>query len=80
SKALLERIVHIHTDKGGQSQQTREAAERLERMTVEQASGFILLATMAESHVLATIDEYYPLAKAELEAHEQIAHNRIAKN
>lgn len=80
SKALLERIVHIHTDKGGQSQQTREAAERLERMTVEQASGFILLAAMAESRVLATIDEYYPPAKAELEAHEQISHNRIAKN
>ncbi|MGJ3445080.1 toprim domain-containing protein [Enterobacter sp. PTB] len=80
SKALQERIVHLQTDKSGQTQQTREAAERLERVAVEQVSGFILLSAMAESSVMASIDKHYEAAKVAMEENEEIAHNRIAKN
>lgn len=80
SPALLERIVHIHTDKSAQTPQTRQAAERLERATTEQVSGFILQVTQAETAVLDTFNRIYEQAKTELENHPEINHNRIAKN
>ncbi|MDC9821021.1 toprim domain-containing protein [Pectobacterium polonicum] len=80
SPALLERIVHIHTDKSAQTPQTRQAAERLERAKIEQVSGFILKVTQSETAVLDAFNRIYEQAKTELENHPEINHNRIAKN
>lgn len=80
SKAFLERIIHIYTDKRAQSVHTRHAAERLEQIPVSEVSGFTLLATMREKEILTTFARGYERARNELEANKDIRHIRIAKN
>ncbi|MEI7156476.1 toprim domain-containing protein [Pectobacterium parmentieri] len=80
SKAFLERIIHIYTDKRGQSIHTRHAAERLEQLPVSQVSGFTLLAAMREKEIMQVFGRSYELARNALESHENIRHIRIAKN
>ncbi|EOF5484535.1 bifunctional DNA primase/helicase, partial [Salmonella enterica] len=80
SKAFLERIIHIYTDKRGQSIQTRHAAERLEQIPVSRVSGFTLLAAMREKEIMDTFSRSYERARNELESDADIRHIRIAKN
>ncbi|HAC6717029.1 TPA_asm: toprim domain-containing protein [Salmonella enterica] len=80
SKAFLERIIHIYTDKRGQSIQTRHAAERLEQIPVSRVSGFTLLAAMCEKEIMDTFSRSYERARNELESDADIRHIRIAKN
>lgn len=80
SKAFLERIIHIYTDKRGQSIHTRHAAERLEQIPVSQVSGFTLQSIMREQEVLEAYGRGYELARNELETHPDIRHIRVAKN
>ncbi|AZT32360.1 toprim domain-containing protein [Salmonella enterica subsp. enterica serovar Stanleyville] len=80
SPAMLERIVHLYTDKRSQSTSTRDAAERLERMPVENVSGFLLRAVQKENDILSTVEKVYSEVKPQLENHPKIRHNRIAKN
>lgn len=80
SPAILERIIHVFTDKRRQSSLTRAAAERLERLPVEQVSGFMIRAVCRESAVLSIIQEVYEAEKIRLEQHSEIRHIRIAKN
>lgn len=80
SKAILERIIHIYTDKRSQSIQTRYAAERLEQIPVSQVSGFTLLATMREKEIMKVFGQGYERARGELESNTNIRHIRIAKN
>lgn len=79
SPAMLERIVHLYTDKRSQSTSTRDAAERLERMPVENVSGFLLRAVQKENDILSTVEKVYSEVKPQLENHPKIRHNRIAK-
>ncbi|HAK1936312.1 TPA: bifunctional DNA primase/helicase [Salmonella enterica] len=80
SDAVMERIVHVMTDKSNQSASTREAAERLERIPVEQVSGFLLKVTCKEAEILPAFDELYESARDELESSRDIKHFRIVKN
>ncbi|MHY04061.1 bifunctional DNA primase/helicase [Escherichia coli] len=80
SKAFLERIIHMYTDKRGQSIHTRHAAERLEQIPVSQVSGFTLQSIMREQEVLETYGRGYERARNELETHPEIRHIRVAKN
>ncbi|EQA9489549.1 toprim domain-containing protein, partial [Escherichia coli] len=80
SKAFLERIIHIYTDKRGQSIHTRHAAERLEQIPVSQVSGFTLQSIMREQEVLEAYGRGYERARNELETHPDIRHIRVAKN
>lgn len=80
SKAFLERIIHIYTDKNGQSLQTRHAAERLEQIPVSHVSGFTLIATKSEKVVMQAYASGYKQARGEMETNPKIRHIRIAKN
>ncbi|ELN2578722.1 toprim domain-containing protein [Enterobacter kobei] len=80
SKAFLERIIHIYTDKRAQSLQTRYAAERLEQIPVSHVSGFTLMATMREKEIMQAYGQGYERARRELESNPDIRHIRIAKN
>ncbi|HHR4158427.1 TPA: bifunctional DNA primase/helicase, partial [Salmonella enterica] len=80
SKAFLERIIHIYTDKRGQSLQTRHAAERLEQLPVSHVSGFTLQAIMREKEIMQAFGRGYERAREELEANANIRHIRVAKN
>lgn len=80
SKAFLERIIHIYTDKRAQSLQTRYAAERLEQIPVSHVSGFTLMATMREKEIMQAYGKGYERARRSLESNPDIRHIRIAKN
>lgn len=80
SPAILERIIHIFTDKSRQSAQTRKAAERLEKLPVESVSGFMHRAISREAQILQVVDEVYATENDRLYGHPDIRHTRIAKN
>lgn len=80
SDAVTERIVHVMTDKRNQNAVTREAAERLERIPVEQVSGFLLRVTCREAEIMGAFDELYENARHQLESRPDVKHIRIAKN
>ncbi|HEN3438260.1 TPA: toprim domain-containing protein [Yersinia enterocolitica] len=80
SKAFLERIIHLHTDRRDQTPQTKAAAEALERYPIESISGFILLAVLKEREILEKFFAGYQVIDTEIEAHPDVQHIRIAKN
>ncbi|GGY03654.1 toprim domain-containing protein [Paludibacterium paludis] len=57
SKPIMERIVHVWFDKARQSQEGREAALALGRMTAYELSGFMVKATRNEAAVLSAMEE-----------------------
>lgn len=80
SRAVLERIIHLYTDKSEQSIETRHAAIALERYPIEQLSGFLPLVLMKEDSILKQYTEQTDNLQAQLFADKAINHERIAKN
>ncbi|NOI31893.1 toprim domain-containing protein [Vibrio coralliilyticus] len=80
SPAVLERIIHLYTDKRTQSDLTKKAAEQLERLPMEALSGFLVKSVMAEEHVLSVYREQFQHYEKTLEAQEGLFHIRIIKN
>lgn len=80
SEAVLQRIIHIFTDRANQNQDTKKAAEELERMSVEELSGFMLLAAMNEKNILHIIGSRTNLYEKELQKNPDIKNIRIIKN
>lgn len=80
SDAILQRIVALHFDKSGHTPATKALAEQLERMAVEQVSGFILAATKREAKVLEILAATRPVYEDQLIALPEIKSVRIAKN
>lgn len=80
SDAILQRIVHLHFTKAGQSPRTKALAETLERSPVDEVSGFILRATQAEAGLLPLILSRTADYEAQLLALEGLRATRIAKN
>jgi len=80
SRAVLERIIHLHTDKSGQSEQTRQAAIRLERYPIEQLSGFLPKALLSENAIVTAYETSLDEVQRQLFDDEAIGHERIAKN
>lgn len=80
SPAVLERIIHLYTDKRNQTQRTKFAAETLERMSVESLSGFIVKSTLAECRALEVYQQQFKKYEALLNAQEELSHIRIIKN
>jgi len=56
STPVMERIVHLHFDKSGQSDAGREAALALGRMPARELSAFLLRAVLQEKQVLALME------------------------
>ena len=80
SDAVLQRIVHIHFDVASHSAQSKAASEQLERLPVEQVSGFILRACKAESAVMQTFKERGPHYEKLMGSAKDIKNLRIIKN
>ena len=80
SDAILQRICHLNFTVSEHSQETRVAAEKLERTPIESVSGFLLKAIRAEGSVMKTIREKTPVYEAQLLAHPEIRSKRICKN
>ena len=80
SEAILSRIVHLFFDRAGQTTETRVAAKELERAPVEDVSGFVLRAALAESAVLATYQELTPAFEATLAGRDGVKTQRVIKN
>lgn len=80
SEAILQRIVHLHFDRGSHTPDTRRAAECLERIPMEQVSGFVLAATRREARVMQVVTERTLHHEQQLQALPAIKSMRIAKN
>jgi len=80
SEAILQRIVHVHFDRATQTPATRKMAEELEKMPIEQVSGFILKAVKNEAKIIATFAEKVTYYEQQLQALPEIKSMRIAKN
>lgn len=80
SPAVLQRIVHIHCDVSSHNQTTKIAAEKLERLTVEEVSGFAIKAITAESDVMKTFKESSRQYDNQLQNCGEIKSLRIIKN
>lgn len=80
SEAILQRIVHLHFDMGSHTRGTKALADALERMPMEQVSGFILAATRREAKVMQVVVARTPHYEQHLQALPEIKSMRIAKN
>lgn len=80
SDAMLQRICHIGLEAGGHTPATKNAAESLERMPVEQVSGFILRAAMAETKIMETFRDRSTFHEKALVARPDVKSVRLAKN
>lgn len=80
SQAIMERICHMTFDTQHFTNQSYESAKALEKVEIEQVSGFILAALKRESHVLAQICSTHESNTQFLLAQDGIHKPRIAKN
>lgn len=80
SEAILQRIIHIFTDRANQTANTKIAAENLERLPVEQLSGFLIKSAQVEKEILHLFDKQVVHYETELTQHSAIKNIRIIKN
>ncbi|WP_231619292.1 hypothetical protein [Proteus vulgaris] len=80
SRAILERIIHLYTDKAEQSVETRYESIVLERYPIEKLSGFLPTVLMKEAAILNQYNERVDRLQTLLFADKTINHERIAKN
>ncbi|MFU3873542.1 toprim domain-containing protein [Pseudomonas aeruginosa] len=80
SEPILQRLGHVHLTREHQTPETKLYAERLERMPVEQLSGFIIKALQPEAQVMKLLDERTSGYEQQLLALPGIRTVRIAKN
>ncbi|BBE51164.1 Phage-related protein [Ferriphaselus amnicola] len=57
SPAMMERIVHIEFDKSSHTNETKDLADALRDVSMDDVSGFVLKATMAEKSIMETYIE-----------------------
>ncbi|SOD25217.1 Toprim-like [Variovorax sp. YR752] len=80
SQAIMERICHMTFDTGGFTPTSYESAKALEKVEIEQVSGFILAALRREVEVMKVITESHDENIRFLLAQDGIHKPRIAKN
>lgn len=80
SEAIMTRIMHLTFDRSGHNANTRVSAQFLERVAVEDVSGFILAATKRADEVMAIVNERAEHYQQQLMAEPEIRVGRIAKN
>ncbi|MEX1197831.1 MAG: toprim domain-containing protein [Pseudohongiellaceae bacterium] len=79
-EAVMQRIIHLHFTREGQSPDTRDLAEKLERMPVDHVSGFALTATTREKQIMEFFRERAPQHESRLASLPDLRVHRIAKN
>lgn len=80
SDAILSRIVHMHFDKKGHTDQANQLAKKLERWPLEKLSNFILTAACKEKEILALLAERIPAYAQLLQQNPEIKEYRISHN
>lgn len=80
SDAILQRIVHLRFDKAAHTPTTKMLAEQLERMPLEDVSGFVLQAIQQEAKVLEIVEGNAATYADKLIELPSIKSVRIAKN
>jgi hypothetical protein len=80
SEPILQRLGHVHLTREHQTAETKRMAEQLERMPVEQLSGFLVKALQQEQAILDLLDQRTSGYEQELLARSGIRTVRIAKN
>ncbi len=80
SPAILERLIHVHTDRSGHSADTRAAVNRLNHWPMEQLSGFLVKAAVNEKTVMEKVAERTPLFEQKFLDEPNIGKPRIALN
>lgn len=80
SEPILQRLGHVHLTREHQTPETKLIAEQLERMPVEQLSGFLVKALQLEPEIVKLIDQRTSGYEQELLARPGIRTVRIAKN
>lgn len=80
SDAVLQRIVHINCDVSAHTPATKAAAEKLERMAIEDVSGFILKAALAAGTIMAGFSAAADKYEKTLQSSPDIKNLRIVKN
>lgn len=79
STPIMERIIHIWMDKTRQSNEGRDAAQELSRLTAADISHFLVKAITQEAKVLELIEKHQRPLEQKLEAHG-VTNRRIQKN
>lgn len=79
-EAVLERIMGLHVDKSRFSQVGKLASERLERLEVEDVSGWIIAMIRQEEAVLKYYHERFAVHERKLLAHPEVLNGRLAFN
>lgn len=80
SQAIMERICHMTFDTRGFTTQSYESAKALEKVEIEQVSGFVLAALRREAQVMEAVTRQHDEDVRFLLAQEGIHKPRIAKN
>lgn len=80
SEPILQRLGHVHLTREHQTPETKLIAEQLERMPVEQISGFLVKALQCEPEIVKLIDQRTSGYEQQLLARPGIRTVRIAKN
>lgn len=80
SDAFMQRIVHMWLEAKPVTEQSRAVFKALASFPVKQCSQFILLATRAESQVMKTLEDRYPVYVQSLDANPKIKQQRVIHN
>lgn len=80
SDAIMQRICHIGFDVASHTPEGKVAADALGQIPVEQLSGFIVKATLAEKAILATFEERFAAHEQRLGKLAGVRNIRIVKN
>ena len=80
SEAILQRIVHLKFTRQDHTEDSKELAQELEQMPLEQVSRFLIDAAKKETEVLKTVFELAPQFERSLLGRPGVKNVRIAKN
>ncbi|WP_227369857.1 toprim domain-containing protein [Halomonas sp. M20] len=78
-EAIQTRITHLHFTREGQNPQTKKMAEALERVPMEEVSGFLLEATLKEKALLELMEQAIDDYEVNLMDDDDVHNLRIAK-
>lgn len=80
SEAVMTRIVHLNFDRSGHTATTRASSIFLERVPMEDVSGFVLACTTRERQILEIVETKADFYHKQLMTVPEVRNIRIAKN
>lgn len=80
SEAIMQRIIHLHFQREGHSEQTKAAARRLEAIPIESVSHFLLAAITREKEILERFFDRARKFEGQLLSREDVSIGRIGLN